>query len=94
MTQQGNLLSCPMFKIEDRKIMVTRVLDALLADPDCRYNLGRGTWRQMTADETANWEARELLVQIKRTFPVSTDVPPPAEVEPLDGEPVDDTTEA
>ena len=69
MTQQGNLLSCPMFKIEDRKTMVTRVLDALLADPYCRYNLGRGEWRQMTVDEVANWEARQHFTQVSQSYP-------------------------
>jgi hypothetical protein len=44
----------------------------LLTDPDCRYDF-KGGWRQLTADEHGNWEARELLIQLIHTFPVPTD---------------------
>ena len=72
----ANLLECPRYKIEDRKTIVSRVLDALLANPDCRYST-RGGWVKLTADEQANWEARELLAGIKRSFPVTCDTPSP-----------------
>ena len=65
-----NLLTCPTYKIEDRKTILNQVLDALLADPDCRYEF-KGEWKQLTAGEQANWDARQSLTQIKQTFPAS-----------------------
>jgi hypothetical protein len=68
----ANLLECPTYKLEDRRTILLRVLGALLTDPDCRYDF-KGGWRQLTADEHGNWEARELLIQLIHTFPVPTD---------------------
>ena len=78
--RDANLLNCPTYKIEDRKNIVARVLGALLADPDCRYAFhGRwsNAWVPPTADELANGEARETLVHILRSFPVTCDKPDP-----------------
>ena len=66
-----NILTCPTYKIEDRKAIVERVLLALELDPDCRYSF-KGEWKQLTVDQQANWDARQLLSQIKQSFPAST----------------------
>lgn len=89
----ANLLACPMYKIEDRRAIVSRILDALLADPDCRYTFSHGEWKSMTPDEVANWESRELLVRIRDSFPVASDEPPVLQVEPPHDEPVQDPTQ-
>ena len=88
----ANLLTCPMYKIEDRKAIVVRVLDALLAGPDCRYDF-KGPWKKLTPDEQANWDARQSLVQIKQTFPMAFNDPPSVEVELLNHEATDQPTE-
>ena len=72
--RDANLLECSTYKIEDRNVIVKRVLAALLADPACRYGF-RGPWAKLTDDEQANWESRELLASIQRSFPVSDILP-------------------
>lgn len=57
------------FKIEDRKAIVIRALQALLDSPDCRYKTE--SWRKLTPEEQSNWDARETMVAIQKTFPVS-----------------------
>ena len=92
----ANLLDCPTYKLDDRREIITRVIDALFADPDCRYEFHgpwSGSWTAPNHDQVANWEARELLLQIRRTFPTNLQ-PPPAEVEPLNTDTVDNSTEA
>lgn len=77
------LFRAPTFKIEDRRQLAMRVLDALHRDKDCRYK-AFGEWQKLTAEETANWEARETLAKILKTFPEpvrNSDVPPPSAVE-------------
>lgn len=85
-------LDLPTYKIEDRREILERVLQALLADPDCFYPV-RGALKSLTPDEIANWEARESIMTLKRTFKVASDVPPIAEIEPAHDEPVDQPTE-
>ena len=63
-----NLLSAPTHKIEDRKAILERVHQALLSDRDARFNF-KGEWKKPSTDEDANWEARQMLTQIKQTFP-------------------------
>lgn len=87
-----NLDKAPTHKIEDRKAILLRVLDALLADPDCRYDF-RGFYRQ-TADETANWEARQTISQLSQTFKVATHEPPITKIEALQDKPADDSPDA
>ena len=87
-----NLDKAPTRKIEDRKAILLRVLDALLADPNCRYTFS--DIRRVPADEIANWEARETVSRLSQTFKVATHEPPPTEVESPDAEPIDDSTEA
>ncbi len=87
-----NLDKAPTHKIEDRKAILLRVLDALLADPDCRYTFS-GIWR-ITADETANWEARQTISQLSQTFKVATHEPPVVKIEALQDKPADDSAEA
>jgi hypothetical protein len=88
----ANLLEHPTYKIEDRRRILLRILAALLADPDCRYDF-KSAWKYVE-DEHANWDARESVIRLLRTFPVPTDNPPPAEIEPPDGEAIDEPAEA
>jgi hypothetical protein len=68
MSATGNLLLCPTFKIEDRRAIVRRVLDALLADPECRYTFGRSEWKQLTPDEEGNWIARQHFTTVSLSY--------------------------
>lgn len=76
------LFRAPTFKVEDRRQLTLRVLGALLLDKDCRYK-AFGEWQKLTPEETANWEARETLIKILKTFPEpvrQTDNAPPAQI--------------
>lgn len=87
----ANILDSPTYKLEDRRTILERVHQALLDNPDC-YHSVRGGWKALTPDETANWEARESIMALKRTFKVASDEPP--EIEPQHDEPVNDSTES
>ena len=64
--QLGNLLDCPMHQIADRKVILQRVYDALLADPDAALDFKGG--HRSTADELANWETRQLVASALATL--------------------------
>ena len=89
----ANILNSPTFKIEDRKAILARVQDALLASPDCRYP-ARGGWTRLTEDEDANWAAREIITQLHRSFPATEAAAPLLEVESAHDEPINQPTEA
>lgn len=61
----GNILNCPTFRIDDRKVILARVYRALFEDPDCRVEF-KGLQHAYTKDETANWTARETVVRLLR----------------------------
>ena len=87
-----NLDKAPTHKIEDRKAILLRVLDALLADPNCRYAFS--DIRRVTVDEIANWEARETVSRLSQSFKVATHEPPVTKIEALQDKPTDDSAEA
>jgi hypothetical protein len=89
-----NLLDQSVFKIADRRDMCQRVLDALLADPDCRYTFK--PYRRPTPDEEGNWIARNLMVDAIDSYPVAPAPAPDgvAEVPPEHVEPVEQPAEA
>ena len=87
-----NLDKAPTRKIEDRKAILLRVLDALLADPNCRYTFS--DIRRVTVDEIANWEARETVSRLSQSFKVATHEPPVPKIEALQDKPTDDSAEA
>ena len=68
----ANILLAPTHKIADRKMIAIRVLNALLADPSARYNIGRGEWRQLTEDEEANWTARHHFFLVSQSYTETT----------------------
>lgn len=68
--QLGNLLDCPMHKIEDRKSILERTFAALVDDPDAVLDFKGG--HRYTADESANWAARQTVANIITTFPPSS----------------------
>lgn len=76
----ANLLNSPTFKIEDRRILAERILNALLADPSCRCDF-KGQWKQPTADEESNWISRQFFVQLKQSFPVTAESDSPLPVD-------------
>lgn len=80
----GNLLDCPMYRLEDRRTIAKRALAALLDDPDCRYKVAP-TWQKLTPDQLGNWEAREHFVHVLRSLPA----PALPKIEPAHEEPVD-----
>ena len=90
----SNILLAPTHKISERRAILFRTLDALLADPDCRYDFW-GLYK-VSADEEVNWQARETICGIIRTFPSEkirdTNNSPP-EVESPRGETTDDASE-
>jgi hypothetical protein len=67
----ANLLECLTHRIEDRKSIARRVLDALLADPDARMDF-RTPWRPLTVEEEANWISREHFASLLHSFPEPT----------------------
>lgn len=87
-----SLFSCLTFKISDRLNILQRVMSALQADPDCRLSF-KGTWREMTPDEKANWEARQTILVLGLSFPIGS-IPSPATapVESEHEEPVEEPT--
>ena len=87
-----NIDKAPTRKIEDRKAILLRVLDALLADPNCRYAFS--DIRRVTVDEIANWEARETVSRLSQSCKVATHEPPVTKIESLQDEPADDSAEA
>lgn len=90
----SNILLAPTHKISERRAILFRVLDALLADPNCRYDF-RGLYK-VSADEEINWQARQTICGLIHTFPNEqvrdADNPPPAEVGSPNTEPVDNPT--
>lgn len=88
----ANILNSPTFKIEDRKAILARVQDALLASPDCRYP-ARGGWTRLTEDEDANWAAREIITQLHRSFPATEAPQVIVGVEPQYDEPTDQSAQ-
>jgi hypothetical protein len=71
---EANLLNAPTFKISDRKVIVNRVHEALLADPDCRYDF-KGMWLPTHA-ELGNWEARQHCLVVSQSYtPAEPDSP-------------------
>jgi hypothetical protein len=60
-----NLLSAPMYKIEDRVTIIERVLQALLADPNCKYIF---RVKEFTPDEQSNWDARQEMVRARNEY--------------------------
>jgi hypothetical protein len=67
-----NLFNAPMHKIEDRRVLLQRVYDALVQDADARLNF-RGNWVKLTTDETANWIAREHFAVALHALPPTID---------------------
>lgn len=63
----SNLLEAPKFKIEDRKQILERVHEALIASPDCRLDF-RGPWKKLTPSEADNWEARQTISSLLVNF--------------------------
>lgn len=63
----GNLLDCSTFKIADRKAILQRVYDALLASPDAMLDFKNQ--HRYTPDETANWQARQDIADLLLSFP-------------------------
>ena len=61
-----NLLDCPMYHIADRKALLQRVYDALIADPDAVLDFRGG--HRYTAEEIENWQARQSVADILATF--------------------------
>lgn len=68
----SNILLAPTHKIADRKAIADRVLDALLADSNARYNTGRGEWRPLTEEEEANWVARHHFFLVSWSYTEAT----------------------
>jgi len=64
--QIGNLLDCPMYHIADRKAILQRVYESLIADPDAVLDFRGG--HRYTTDEIANWQARQSVADILATF--------------------------
>jgi hypothetical protein len=64
-----NLLDASTFKITDRKAILRRIQAALQRDPACRFDF-KGTWKEATPDENANWDARQCLLRLTSAFPV------------------------
>jgi hypothetical protein len=78
---EANLCNRPMFKIEDRKVMVQRVHAALLADPDCRYDF-KGLW-QYTPEEFGNWAARQHFLQVSMSYTTAESLVVDVPLEPV-----------
>jgi hypothetical protein len=66
-----NLADAPTHKIADRREILNRVLDRLLASPDCRAVFNR-EWKPLNSDESANWEARTTISNALFSLPPST----------------------
>jgi hypothetical protein len=65
----ANILDAPMFRNSDRKAILSRVQAALQASPDCRFDF-KGTWKELTRDENANWDARQCILMLRSSFPI------------------------
>jgi hypothetical protein len=63
-----NLFNAPTFKLSDRRAILIRTLEALMADSACRWSF-KGTWREPTLEERDNWNARESVAALIREFP-------------------------
>lgn len=61
-----NITSRSLYKLSDRRGLLQRVYDALLADRDFSPTLTRSS----SPEEYANWDARETVVRAMREFPV------------------------
>lgn len=83
-----NILNAPTFKLTDRAAILERILQALQSDSLCRWDF-KGSYRKMTVDEEANWDARTTVAQLLRAFPAATAV----DVEPKHVEPVEQSAE-
>lgn len=83
-----NILDAPTYKLTARAAILERVLQALQADPLCRWDF-KGSYRNLTEDEEANWDARTTVAQLLFTFPASAAV----DVEPEHVEPVEQSAE-
>ena len=66
----ANLLECPRYKIEDRKSILERTFAALIDDPDAVLDFKGG--HRYTADELANWAARQTIADAITAFPPSS----------------------
>ena len=62
-----NLLDHPTHKIEDRKRILDRIYWALLNDPTALTSF-KGGFSAPSADELANWAARETVVALFRNL--------------------------
>jgi len=60
-----NLAEAPIHRLEDRRAVLQRILEALQRDPDCRYVFRE----KLNPDEEANWEARNDVQTALREFP-------------------------
>ena len=60
-----NVADAPLHKLSDRWALLERVVQALLADADCRYTF-RERW---TTDQLANWYARRDVLEAQHNFP-------------------------
>lgn len=76
----SNILESKTHKIADRRLILLRVLGALLLDRDCRYFLSCGNWRPLTVDQQANWDARATIQDLLQDFPSAL----PASTFPID----------
>ena len=59
----ANLCECPMHRLEDRKALLQRVYDALLADAPAVLSF-KGGMHRYTSDELANWHARQTIADL------------------------------
>lgn len=83
-----NILNAPTFKLTDRAAILERILQALQSDSLCRWDF-KGSYRKLTEDEEANWDARTTVARLLFTFPASAT----ADVEPKHVEPVEQSAE-
>lgn len=70
MEQERGLFALPTRKTvpEDGRKILLRVLGALLLDEHARWDF-KSPWRQLSVDEDANWQSRETIHILLRTFP-------------------------
>jgi len=88
--QLGNLLDCPTHLVADRKAVLQRVYDQLIASPDAVLDF-RGGLHRYDPDELANWTARQVIADALQAFPASA--APLSEPEPDHEEPVEEPAE-
>jgi len=83
-----NILNAPTFKLVDRYAILDRVLVALQTDSNCRWDF-KGSYRKLTDEEEANWDARLTVARLLYGFPS----PAAAPIETKHVEPIEQPTE-